>query len=61
MLAVGGPNNARTELLNLNNRSWDFSPPYPNNGQVNSAKVIFHKDAFYVLVPSLTVSVMMKF
>ena len=48
MLAVGGPNNGRTELLNLNNPSWDFSPPYPNNGQVNSAKVIFHKDAFYV-------------
>ena len=48
MLAVGGPNYARTELLNLNNWSWDFSTPYPNNGQVNSAKVIFHKNAYYV-------------
>ena len=48
MLAVGGPNNGRTELLDLNSWSWDFATPYPNNGQVSSAKVIFHKDAFYV-------------
>ena len=48
MLAVGGPNNARTELLNLNSWRWDFATPYPNNGQVSSAKVIFHKDAYYV-------------
>ena len=48
VLVVGGPNLGRTELLNLTNFKWDFTVPYPKDNQANSAKTLFHKDAFYV-------------
>ena len=48
MIVVGGPNYARTELLDLTTWTWDFVRPYPSTGQVKSAKVLFHEDSFYV-------------
>ena len=48
MLVVGGSNYARTEFLNLTRWTWDFAAPFPNARQINSAKVVFNENAFYV-------------
>ena len=48
VLVVGGPNLGRTELLNLTSFKWEFTVPYSKDNQVNSAKTLFYKDAFYV-------------